>query len=34
MIAHQCDSEEIDENKKIFFSIDKNHDGYITMKEL
>lgn len=33
-IAHQCDSEEIQESKKIFFSIDKNSDGYITFKEL
>jgi Ca2+-binding EF-hand superfamily protein len=22
------------ENKKIFFNIDKNNDGYITLKEL
>lgn len=33
-IAHQCDAEEIVENKKIFFNIDKNNDGYITLKEL
>eukprot|EP00347_Sterkiella_histriomuscorum_P000790 403374494 len=33
-IAHQCESEEIVENKKIFFNIDKNNDGYITLKEL
>ena len=33
-IAHQCDSEEIQEGKKIFFGIDKNNDGYITLKEL
>jgi len=33
-IAHQCEADEIAENKKIFFNIDKNNDGYITLKEL
>jgi calcium-dependent protein kinase len=33
-IAHQCEAEDIAENKKIFFNIDKNNDGYITLKEL
>jgi Ca2+-binding EF-hand superfamily protein len=27
-------NDEIDENKKVFFKLDKNNDGYITMKEL
>ncbi|CDW76675.1 calcium-dependent protein [Stylonychia lemnae] len=33
-IAHQSEADEISENKKIFFNIDKNNDGYITLKEL
>ena len=34
MIAHQCDTEDIHENKEVFIKLDKNNDGYITLKEL
>jgi len=34
MMAHQCTSDEIQEMKDIFQSIDINNDGYITLKEL
>lgn len=33
-IAHQCSSQELMDNQKIFIKLDKNNDGYITKKEL
>jgi len=34
MIAHQCNTDEIDEVKQIFMKLDVNNDGFITLKEL
>jgi Ca2+-binding EF-hand superfamily protein len=34
MIAHQCNTEEVEEIKKIFLKMDINNDGFITLKEL
>ena len=33
-MAHQCEGEDIKDSKDVFGKIDKNHDGYITHKEL
>lgn len=34
IIAHVCNTDEIQESKKMFSKIDKNNDGYITLNEL
>ncbi len=34
MIAHQCNTEEVEEIKKIFIRLDLNNDGFITLSEL
>lgn len=33
-IAHLCGNDEVAESNKLFQSLDKNNDGYITLKEL